>query len=146
MRLFFFYNLCYYIVMMEAAKRHNIISQWISWQFFDAPRNILGAWKNFFKFILNYFSVGLLLKTFFSPWRRIQVSYGKGFDIGRYLSAFSSNLIFRLLGAIVRSFLILVALLIELLIIALGIIVVLGWFLLPLLLIAGFIFGIYVIF
>jgi len=132
--------------MLEAAKRQNIVSQWLSWQFFDVPKGILGAWKNFLKFNLNYFSVGLLLKTFFSPWRRIQVSYGKGFDVGRYLSAFASNSIFRLLGAIVRSFLIFVALLVELLIVVLGAIVFFGWLVLPALLVTGFFFGIYVIF
>lgn len=146
MWLLFFYILCYYIVMIEAAKRQNIVSQWLSWQFFDAPREIIKAWKNFLKFNLNYFSVGLLLKTLFSPWRRIQASYGKGFDIGRYFSAFASNMIFRLLGAIVRSFLILAALFVELLIVALGTITVLAWLVLPFLIIGGFVFGIYVIF
>ena len=132
--------------MTEAIKRHNILSQWLSWQFFDMPKEILKAWRNFLKFNLNYFSVGLLLKTLFSPWRRIQVSYGKGFDISRYFSAFASNMIFRFLGAIVRSFLILAALFVELLIVALGTIIVLGWLVLPFLLIGGFVFGIYVIF
>ena len=132
--------------MVEVAKRHKIISEWLSWQFFDMPREILKAWKNFLKFNLNYFSVGLLLKTLFSPWRRIQASYGKGFDIGRYLSAFSSNLIFRLLGAMVRSFLIFAAILVELLIVILGAIVFFGWLAHPFLLLAGFFFGIYVIF
>ena len=148
MRLFSFIFLCYNIItfMLEAAKRHNIFSQWLSWQFFDMPREILKAWKNFLKFNLNYFSVSLLIKTLFSPWRRIQASYGKGFDIGRYFSAFASNMIFRFLGAIVRSFLIFIALLVELLIVVLGIIAIFGWLALPVFLIFGFFFGIYVIF
>jgi hypothetical protein len=132
--------------MLEAAKKQNIFSQWLSWQFFEAPKGIISAWKNFLKFNLNYFSVGLLFKTLFSPWRRIQASYGKGFDFGRYLSAFASNMIFRLLGALVRSFLIVAALFIEALILIVGAVAVLGWFILPLLFIAGFIFGVYVIF
>jgi len=124
----------------------NIFFQWIFWQFFEVPKNILKAWRNFLKFNLNYFSIPLLLKTFFSPWRRYKVSYGKGFDFGRYFEALFSNLIFRILGAILRSFLIFIGLLVEFFIIFAGIIVFFGWLVLPALLIAGLIFGIKIIF
>ncbi len=120
----------------------NIIFQYISWQFFDVPKNILKAWKNFLKFNLNYFSVPLLLKSFFSPWKKYKVSYGKGFDIGKYLEAFFSNLIFRILGAIMRSFVIIIGLIVEVFIIFAGPIIFFGWLVLPALLIFGFIFGI----
>ena len=119
----------------------NIFFQWIFWQFFEAPGNILKAWRNFLLFNLNYFSIPLLLKTFFSPWRRYKVSYGKGFDIGRYFEALFSNLIFRTLGAILRSFLIFIGLLVEFFIIFTGAILFFGWLILPALLIAGLIFG-----
>jgi len=119
----------------------NIFFQWIFWQFFEAPGNILKAWRNFLLFNLNYFSIPLLLKTFFSPWRRYKVSYGKGFDIGRYFEALFSNLIFRTLGAILRSFLIFIGLLVEFFIIFTGAILFFGWLILPVLLIAGLIFG-----
>ena len=119
----------------------NILFQWLSWQFFDVPKEILKAWKNFLKFNLNYFSTPLLLKTFFSPWRRYKMSYGKGFDIGRYLEAFFSNLIFRFLGAIMRSFLIILGLLVEVFIFFCGIIIFLGWLVLPILLIFGLYHG-----
>jgi hypothetical protein len=123
----------------------NIFFQWIFWQFFEVPKNILKAWRNFLKFNLNYFSIPLLLKTFFSPWRRYKVSYGKGFDFGKYFEALFSNLIFRTLGTILRSFLIFIGLLAEIFIILGGIIVFSGWLVLPALLIAGLIFGFKVI-
>lgn len=124
----------------------NIFLQWLSWHFFDVPRSILIAWKNFLRFNLNYFSIPLLLKTLFSPWRRYQFTYGKGFDIGRYFTVFFSNLIFRLLGAVMRGFLIIIGLLVEVLIIFAGIILFFGWLVLPALLIAGLIFGVKIIF
>ena len=127
--------------MAEVTKPQNIFSQWVFWQFFEMPRNILKAWRNFLLFNLNYFSIPLLLKTFFSLWRRYKWSYGKGFDIKRYLEAFFSNLISRTLGAILRSFLIFIGLLAEIFIIFAGIIIFLGWFVLPVLLIGGLIFG-----
>ena len=125
--------------------KENIFWQWISWQFFDVPKNILKAWKDFLDFGLYYFSVSLLIKTFFSPWRRYKWSFGKGFDIGKYFEAFFSNLIFRILGAILRCFLIIIGLLFEIFIIFAGAIVFFGWLILPALLIAGLIFGFKVI-
>ena len=145
-RLFLFCGNIYQYTMLEASKKQSIFSQWISWHFLEAPMNILKAWKNFLLFNLNYFSIFLLLKTFFSPWHRYKVSYGKGFDFQRYIEAFFSNLIFRILGAIVRSFLIFIGLSVEVFIVFSGIIIFFGWLLLPALLIFSFFFGIKVIF
>jgi len=125
--------------------RQNIVVQWFSWHFFDVPKSILNAWKNFLLFNLNYFSVVFLLKTFFSPWRRYKWSYGRGFNIKIYIEAFFSNMLSRLLGAFVRSFLIAFGLITEILIICLGIVVFLGWLVLPVLLFLGIAFGIRII-
>ena len=132
--------------MAKVAQKQNIIIQWLFWQFFDVPRNILKAWKNFLLFNLNYFSVLLLLKTFFSPWRQYQWSYGRGFDIARYFEAFVSNLISRILGALMRSILIIVGLLTEIFIIFAGIIIFLGWLILPILLVLGIYHGFRILF
>lgn len=130
----------------EITLKQNILFQWLSWHFFEASRGILKAWRNFLKFNLNYFSIPLLLKTLFSPWRRYRISYGKGFDIGRYFEAFFSNLIFRILGAIMRIFLIIIGLILEIFIILAGATVFIGWIVLPCLLILGLIFGFKIIF
>lgn len=111
--------------------------QYLTWQFLDVPKSILRAWRNFLKFGLNYFSIPLLLGTLFSPWRRYIWVYPKGFDIGKYFEVFFSNLISRVLGAILRIFLIIIGLLVEIFIIFFGFSVFLGWFLLPILLIFG---------
>ena len=132
--------------MVEISQRQNIFWQWVFWQFLEMPGNILKAWRNFLKFNLNYFSIPLLLKTLFSPWRRYRMSYGKGFDIGRYFSVFFSNLIFRILGAMMRVFLIMIGLLAEIFLIFAGAFIFLGWLVLPAILIAGLIFGFKIIF
>jgi len=132
--------------MLEAAKKQNIVIQYLIWQFFDVPGELIKAWKNFLLFNLNYFSISLLVKTFFSHWRRYKWFYGKGFDIGRYLEVLFSNLISRVLGAIIRSFLLLIGLMVEIFIILAGLIVFAGWLIMPALLIAGLIFGFKIIF
>jgi len=124
----------------------NIFLQYLSWHFLEAPKNILVAWKNFLKFGLNYFSIPLLLKTLFSPWHKYIWTYPRGFYPGKYLEIFISNLIFRILGAILRIFLIIFGVLAEVFIVFAGVIIFLGWLILPTLLIIGLIFGIKIIF
>ena len=109
----------------------NIIWQYLEWHFFDTPKAILKAWKNFLLFDLNYFSIFLLLKTFFSPWRQYRWSYSRGLDIPLYLEVFFSNLISRVLGAILRTVIIFLGLISEIIILILGFLLFLGWFILP---------------
>ena len=124
----------------------NILVKWGIWYFFEMPNNILKGWGNFILFNLNYFSVGMLIKTFLSPWRRYGYSQGKGFDIGNFLEVQLSNLIFRILGAVIRSFLIIIGVLSETLIIFIGLILFLLWLFLPFLIIAGLWFGLRLIY
>ncbi len=124
----------------------NIFFQYLQWQFFVTPKNILMGWRNFFLFNLNYFSVFPLLTTLFSPWRRYNWVYPKGFDIAKYFEILSSNIISRIMGAIMRSALIIIALITEIMIISAGIIILISWLVLPAFLVLGLIFGLNLIF
>ncbi|MBI2041983.1 MAG: hypothetical protein HYT20_03120 [Candidatus Nealsonbacteria bacterium] len=119
----------------------NIFFQYIEWQFVDSAKGILKAWKNCLSFNLNYWSVVLLLKTFFSHWRRYGYSYGKDFDFKRYFEVFTFNIISRVIGAILRSFLIVFGLLTEIFIIIAGLSIFLFWIFLPFLIIFGIFYG-----
>lgn len=131
--------------MTEISRKQNIFFQWIEWHFFDVPQNILSAWKNFLKFNMEYFSVPLLIKTLFSPWRRYSWAYPKGFDIMGAFETFTSNLFSRFLGIIMRICLIVAGLLLEIFIIFLGLIILVAWILLPILLPAALIFSIIIL-
>ena len=119
----------------------TLLFEAIVWQFFDMPKAILKTWQTFLWFNLNYFSVPILLKTFFSHWRRYYYSYGKRWDPKRYFEAFVFNMMSRIIGAILRTVFIIISLLLEVLIVLAGIIIFLGWLLLPILLILLLIFG-----
>ena len=121
--------------------QQNIVFQYLIWHFFDMPKNILRAWRDYLRFNLNYFSVPLLLKTLFSPWKKYRVSYGKGLDVGKYLEAFFSNLIFRIFGAIIRAFLIVIGITAEFVIVLGGAMAFFAWLVLPALLILGIYYG-----
>lgn len=120
--------------MVGRILRHNIVSLWINWQFFDAPGNILLAWKNFLRFNLEYFSIPILVRTFFSPWHRYRMFFGRRFDPRRYFEAFVFNSMSRSIGALLRLFFIIFGLLAEVVIVFAGPIILLSWLVLPLLL------------
>ncbi len=126
--------------------RQNILTLFIIWYFFEVPKKILKAWKNFLLFNLKYFSIFPLLQTLFSPWRRYQFSYGRGFDIKRFFEVFCFNLMSRIIGMIIRIILITIGFLVELVFVFIGMLVFLGWLILPFLLFGGLSFGINLLF
>ncbi|MCX6738347.1 MAG: hypothetical protein NTY11_02955 [Candidatus Parcubacteria bacterium] len=120
----------------------NVIIQYFIWHFHDVPKELGKAWKNYLRFYLSFFSVGALLRTFLAPWHSYQWDYGRGFSVSRYAETFISNSFSRVLGAIIRSVLILVGLIFEVFIFLIGAIVFLSWIFLPVIIIALFAFGI----
>jgi len=110
----------------------SIPIQFFIWYLIDVPKQILSAWWNFLRFGMQYFSIPVLLKTLFAPWRKYQWSYGQGFDLQRFAEALATNIISRTLGAIMRFILIIIGLLAELFILIAGIIILTSWFILPL--------------
>jgi len=122
--------------------KQNTFLKYLLWHFIEAPKSILKGWGNYFRFGLNYFSVGLLMKTLFSPWRNYRWFYPKSFDIGKYFEIAFSNLISRILGFIPRVILIIIGVLFEALIAFFGLLFLLTWFILPIILILGIYHGI----
>jgi hypothetical protein len=115
-------------IMEKAGGKQNILFQWLVFYFFDGPKAILKAWRNFLLFNLNYFSIGLLIKTLFSYWRNYRWAYPRGFEVSGYLEAAAGNLISRILGALMRIFLIIIGVVTEIFLFAAAIITFTGWF------------------
>lgn len=126
---------------MQEIESQNIISLWLTWHFIEMPKFLLGVWKNYILFALNYFSVPTLLLSLFSPWRRYKWNYPKGFDIGGFFSTVISNAFSRFLGALMRIVLIIVGILFQLFVIFAGLIIFLFWVLIPFIIIAGILFA-----
>ncbi|MBI1866224.1 MAG: hypothetical protein HYS02_00455, partial [Candidatus Staskawiczbacteria bacterium] len=93
---------------MEKSEKENIIIMWFLWQFYEMPKFLFSVWRGYILFILYYFSVPLLLRTLFSPWRRYNWIYPKVFDIKEFFNTFISNIFSRILGALCRIVLIMV--------------------------------------
>jgi|SRR3989344_2850530 len=129
---------------MVKNNGENILSQWVVWQFFEMPGVLLRVWNNYLIFATNLFSLPLLLKTFFSPWRRYKWRYPKGFDLGEFFSTLISNVFSRFMGALMRIFLIIAGILFQIFVGAAGAIVFVAWLLMPPIIITGLMFVIFI--
>jgi len=125
--------------------KENIIISWLSWHFYETPKFLLQVWENFISFGSNFFSIPLLLKTFFSPWHRYNWRYPQGFDVGGYFEVFISNLFSRLIGALCRIVLIIIGISFQIFILIAGAVMIFGWFFLPVFLLAGLLFSLGII-
>lgn len=87
---------------------------------------------------LDFFSIDLLLKTFFSPFRQISAGKVRG-SLDVQFRAFIDRLISRLIGAMVRSFILFIGIVTILFNAVFGIIVLVFWVFVPLLPVFGLI-------
>jgi ATP-dependent Clp protease ATP-binding subunit ClpC len=119
-----------------------LILQYFYWHYLVAPKNLLGIWRNFLIFFWHFFSIGLLVRTLFFPWKRIiLVKRRPGFDIKEFAERVFANLVSRFFGFIFRSTVIFLGLLTEITVLFLGPVVLLIWVCLPLILVAILLFS-----
>lgn len=119
-------------------SRQNIIVSWFAWQFFEVPRLLFQIWGNYLSFTEKYFSVILLAKTLFAPWRRYNWAYPRAFDIYQFSLTLTSNLFSRFLGAMLRIVLIAAGILAWIAVACIGLVGILLWIAFPLVIAGGF--------
>lgn len=103
----------------------------------------LDAWKNCFTWVKNVeqaFSVDVLLKTLFSPWKRIISSPGRSID--EKFRGLIDNLISRTVGFMVRLMVLVIALVMIAVMAVAGLVLAILWPVMPLLSLGLIIWGI----
>jgi hypothetical protein len=108
----------------------------LSWWYGDGWMQRAGLIRERLARTLDFFSISLLFKTLFSPFRQISAGKIRG-SIGVQMHAFFDRLISRIIGAMVRTFMIAAGVIVIALHIVWGLIVLAGWALVPLLPVAG---------
>lgn len=111
----------------------------ISWWY---GRGWVGQWKRIagrFMVTLEFFSIGQLMGTLFAPFRQISANEGTDGSFGGAMRAFVDQLISRIIGGFVRFFTILFGLIVITLQAIYEVVIMISWWFLPLLPIAGFI-------
>lgn len=100
-----------YFYGIKNYMQDPFILAWVRWHYTDGLRRCFGGVLNFVDFGLHLFSVRELLRTLFAPWKGIEWRPAtQAFFSAEQLEAAWSNLISRILGAIVRSILIIIGL------------------------------------
>ena len=119
------------------------LKDYVLWHYGEGIKNIAALGLNFLRFEHHFFSQKLLLKTLFSPYRRMQERYKKGFDMEAFLESAIINFITRLVGFLLRSIILLASGVANIFtIIAIPIALAL-WIFLPLLIAALLVAGFY---
>jgi len=111
----------------------------ISWWY---GRGWVGQWTRVarrFALTLEFFSIGQLMSTLFAPFRQISAGGGSDGSFGGAFRAFIDQLISRIIGSIVRFFTIVFGLIVIILQAVYEVIIMIAWWFLPILPIAGFI-------
>lgn len=100
----------------------SLFQEFLFWHLKEYPKEILRVWKNFVKFGVFFFSAKEILKTLFSPYKRVVFEKPRGFHPWVFFESLTGNLISRIIGFFVRSIFLLFFLIYEIFIIFFGII------------------------
>ncbi len=103
-------------------------SLFFEWYFLEIPAQIKKIWGNYLWFFPRYFALADLGRDFLAPWKGLVFRREKnGLDFGDIFSALFGNAMSRILGAIMRSFFLIIGLGTELVAFAAGILAYAVW-------------------
>ena len=80
-----------------------MIADALIWLYQRGIAEYFRAWGNIHWFLYHYFSVPVLLRTFFAPFHRIREYRARGFDLEDWAGVFIVNNLMRFVGIVVRS-------------------------------------------
>ena len=123
-----------------------IIGIFWRWYYGRAKKDVLKGWKNFIIFSLEYFSIPMLLRTLFAPWKRDITKRPRGLDLKKLFECLIFNLISRGIGFLVRFITICLGILFFFSVIILGAVFFIIWLFLPLIMLGLFILALLLIF
>lgn len=119
----------------------SIFPYYLSWHYKEALVGIYNIWRNLLWFILNFFSIKTLFKTFFAPFLRLKENYKGGLDLGNFFETLVVTTLMRLVGMILRTMVIVAGIFVWIFFIFLGAVFFALWFVLPFLLIVVLFFS-----
>ena len=103
----------------------------LRWHYTQGVIDLVNNIINLLWFVYNFFSIPLLLRTFFVPFHRLQETAVKGFNIEKWAEALLVTTLMRLVGALLRTFLIALGIVFLLAVFVGGSILLFVWLLLP---------------
>lgn len=117
----------------------SIVQDYFLWHYSRAFREIFHVWLNLLWFIIRFFSIPQLIRSWFAPFKRITEERRRGFSFEDVAGYIIINLLSRLVGAILRTILIVIGLVFLFATIVAGALTQLLWVFVPAILVGGFI-------
>lgn len=118
----------------------NFIPLFFGWWYQEGYSNITAYFKRFFAYLYDQFSVGVALKTLFDVWKR-DYRDTNNLSIQEKFQAFMESLVSRLVGFIVKVFILVAFLIVAFFSFVIAVSVYVVWFLYPLVILGLFILG-----
>jgi len=124
----------------------RIVPNYILWHYTLGLAAATAFGFHLVRFLINFFSLGLLAKTLFAPWRRLGETYAQGLQPNAWFETLIVNTLMRLVGVIIRLSLIVIGLIVSGLAACLALVVVVLWLAVPILFIGLIVGGLFLIF
>lgn len=112
----------------------SIAQDYFRWHYTAALTEMFHLWLNFLWFTIHFFSLPQLARSLFAPWKRMTEGRGNAWSFEDLASFVIINFISRLIGALLRTIIIVLGLIALILMITVGVVVYVFWILAPALL------------
>ncbi len=109
---------------------------YLRWHYGMAYRDLTRVWLNYLWFVAHFFSLGILLRTLFAPYKRMKEKNEKGLDFQAIGEMIAVNTVMRLVGFLLRIIVLTIGLAVLSVVLVLGLILYPIWTIMPVLLIA----------
>ncbi len=109
----------------------SITQDYFRWHYGSAFSELFHLWLNFLWFTVHFFSIPQLTRSLFAPFKRMTESRGNNWSFEDLAGFIIINLLSRLIGAMLRTIIILIGLLAVLVLISLGVLTYLFWIFAP---------------
>lgn len=113
------------------ANALQTIPLYLMWHYSRSLRDYVRVATDFLWFLFHFFSLGILIRTLFSPWRRMGERYKGAFDPGALIATFIVNTLMRIVGFVIRMGVIIVGVITLILIVPLLVLLFFIWLALP---------------
>jgi hypothetical protein len=118
------------------------MNHYLLWHYTRAFKEIFHVWFNLIWFVIHFFSISQLMRSWFSPWKRMVEDRGRTWNMEDLAGYVIIGFISRIVGFLVRSVVIVMGLFFLLLTIIGGLITYVFWIMAPLVIIGLLGFGI----
>jgi len=121
----------------------QLLVSYFVWHYTRAYKQIFVVWKNYTRYVMQMFSIVLLLRTLFAPWKRMVDVYQGGFHPEAFFAGLLINTLSRFVGLVIRVPLIILGVLLSALLCVALILFYIYWTLFPVILVVIISLGIH---